>query len=132
MLTVVSLFTEQKVQSLIVKESLVVLPFIGKANATLNELKALVQAVASDLQECAAKNTVTAVVCAVDVVSKAKPQAEEIVSDIKAEVEQAKQILEKIVGDVQAAVSAIAESTKDRVEDIKGEIEQCIRDSLQQ
>jgi archaellum component FlaC len=132
MLTSVSFFTEQKVQTFILKESLVVLPFIGKANATLNELKALIEKVGSQLQVCADKGSLNAVVCVVDLVSKAKPQAEEIVEDIKAEVEQAKQILEKIVRDGKAAVSSFVESAKQSVEDIKAEVEQCIRDSLKQ
>jgi hypothetical protein len=132
MLTSVSFFTEQKVQTLILKESLVVLPFIGKANATLNELKALIEAVGSELQVCADKGLVNGILCASSLVSEAKSQVEEIVSDIKAEVQQAKEILEKIVRDGKAAVESFVESAKQSVEDIRAEVEQCIRDSLQQ
>jgi hypothetical protein len=128
----VSFFTEQKVQTFILKESLVVLPFIGKANATLNELKALIEKVSSQLQACAEEGGLKAVACVVDLVSKSRPQAEEIVSDIQAEVEQAKQILEKIVRDGKAAVSSFVESASQSAEDIKAEVEQCVRDSLKQ
>jgi ElaB/YqjD/DUF883 family membrane-anchored ribosome-binding protein len=119
------------VQTLILKESLVVLPFIGKANATLNELKALIRAVASDLQVCLDKGGISGALCVVDVAAKRKPEAEEIVSDIKAEVQQAREILKKIVSDVTDAVKSFVESAKQSVEDIRAEIEQCIREKLQ-
>jgi hypothetical protein len=110
------------------KESLVVLPFIGKANATLHELKELIKAAASELKECLDKGGLSGALCVLDVVSKRKPEAEEIVEDIKAEVEQAKEIVKKIVSDVKEAVKSFAETAKESVKDIKAEVEQCVRD----
>jgi uncharacterized protein YoxC len=125
------LFTEQKAKTLIAKESLVVLPFIGKANATLNELKALIKETASELKVCLDKDGIKGALCVVDVLSKKKPEAEEIAKDIKLKVKQGHDIVKKIVSDVKEAVKSFAESAKQSVKDIKAEIEQCIRDKLQ-
>jgi methyl-accepting chemotaxis protein len=109
----------------------VVLPFIGKANATLNELKALIKNVASELQVCLDKDGLQGALCVLDVVSKRKQETEKIVQDIKAEVQQAKEILKKIVSDVKETAKSIAESAKQSAQDIKEEVEQCVREKLE-
>jgi methyl-accepting chemotaxis protein len=66
-----------------------------------------------------------------DAVASSKTELEDIVADVKAEVQQAKELVEKIRRDVEEAVRAFVESARERVEDIRAEVEQCVRDKLE-
>lgn len=105
-------------------------PFVGKVNSTFNDAKAYLQQVTSALEACGNGNLLNSITCAANVTSSAKSEAQNLLKDVKTEIEQGKQVLSKVLPDVAAAINTIIQSAEEKAEDIGTEIVQCVQTAL--
>nr|AGM32991.1 hypothetical protein [Coptotermes formosanus] len=112
----------RQVETLVIKEAFVLLPLIGKVNATVNEGRELLRDTISKLD--AAKGNLLAVL---PILASATKNATRIGVELVLEAREIEKAVVNIPKDVRAAVEEYIDEARVRLEAIAKEGEQCVR-----